>query len=102
MLEVQLAQDRTFLVSPSLFLRYSAAILSTDSGVQETKRISAGCGVIRSAAYICGIYCHSVGARRPAHEGACLRHRVLAGIVEEVHCVPGFSVHHDTDKFART
>lgn len=88
-----------FLSLSSFVCVYRAVFPSSWFAIGERKRISPSCSVIRSAAYICGIYCHSVHARWPAHEGACLRRRVLPGIVEEIHCVPGSSVRHTTIRF---
>ena len=63
-----------------LSLRFSVAVFHSPAGSLFQRRretnFTGSRGVIRSAAYICGIYCHSVGARWPAHEGACLRRRV--------------------------
>lgn len=82
------------LQSPHLpVLHSSPRKRGEEANLMQRRRNLFGCLCLRNPAR------HSDRADRPVHEGACLRRRVLAEIVVEVHCAPSPSVRRASIRF---
>lgn len=81
------------IIHPPFFL---APLVSLLSSFRVSRRRENFAEVIRSVAYICGIYCHSVRTRRGApaspRRGLFATSSAIPGIVEGVHCAAAIPV----------